>query len=101
MGKFPAITDVSQTCCTPPLTKLFAASKCYGHQLSGFLSLHRSLHHLNEKTELVVAQLVSLCAATASLVYSGPTKLLCLSAYSSVLTRPGPQSPHDFLRGLE
>lgn len=90
MGKFPATTDASQTCCTPPLAKLFAASKCYGHQLPGFLSVQISLHHLNEKTELVAAQLVSLCAATASLVYSGPTKLLCLSVYSSVMTQPGP-----------
>lgn len=72
MGKFPAITDASQTCCTLPLTKLFAASKCYGHQLPGFLSVQISLHHLNEKTELVVAQLVSLCAATALLFTVAP-----------------------------
>lgn len=43
MGKFPVTTDASQICCTPALTKLFAASKCSGYELSGFLSMHTRL----------------------------------------------------------
>lgn len=77
MGKFPATTDASQTCCTPPLAKLFAASKCYGHQLPGFLSVQISLHHLNEKTELVAVSGITLCCHCIScLQWTHQTPLL-------------------------
>lgn len=51
------------------------------------LHAHQSAgeHHLNEKTALVAAQLVSLRAVTTSPLYSGPIKLFYLLEYSSTL----------------